>query len=266
MALPGSRRWAGTRRGLLKVPELTILFWIVKVLTTALGESTSDWSVHTVDPVVAVAFGFVAFLAALALQFAVSRYWAPTYWLAVTMVAVFGTMAADVLHIRFGVPYEWSSVLFAFLTAAVFVAWYATEGTLSIHSVVTPRRELFYWLTVSATFAMGTALGDFTATTLHLGYGWSIVLFGGLIAVPAVAWRLLGAHEVLLFWVAYTLTRPLGASIADYLGKPHVVGGRGYGDGPVALVLALLIVGFVAYLTVSRRDVAEPSMRLVRDE
>lgn len=238
-----------------KVPEITAYFWVVKILTTALGESTSDWLVKTIDPVVAVGLGFIGFVLALALQFAVRRYAAPVYWLAVTMVAIFGTMCADVLHIRFGVPYAGSTALFAVATAVVFVVWYRVERTLSIHSIVTVRRQVFYWLTVSATFAMGTAVGDFTATTLHIGYFGSAVLFACLIALPGLAYRFFGVNAVLAFWVAYTLTRPLGASIADWLGKPKAVGGLGIGDGPVALVLALLIVGFVTYLTVSRADV-----------
>jgi uncharacterized membrane-anchored protein len=251
----GARHRSRSRYLAKKVPEITAYFWVVKVLTTALGESTSDWLVHTIDPVAAVLLGFVGFVLALALQFAARRYVAPVYWLAVTMVAVFGTMCADVLHIKFHVAYAASTILFAVITAVLFIVWYRTERTLSIHSIVTVRREVFYWLTVSATFAMGTAVGDLTATTFHLGYFGSAVLFACLIALPGLAYRYLDLNAVLAFWIAYTLTRPLGASIADWLGKPKIVGGLGIGDGPVALVLALLIVGFVAYLAVSRVDV-----------
>ena len=240
--------------GLRRVPEVTVFFWIIKVLTTAMGESTSDYMVHRFDPVVAVGFGAVALAIALVVQFSVRRYIPWVYWLAVAMVAVFGTMAADVLHIKFHVPYEASTALFAVVLAVVFSVWYASEKTLSIHSIFTIRREVFYWCTVISTFALGTAAGDMTATSLHLGYLRSGVLFAALIAVPAVAYRLLQRNEILWFWFAYVLTRPLGASFADWMGKPRSVGGLAWGDGIVSLVLAILIVVFVGYLTLSRRD------------
>jgi uncharacterized membrane-anchored protein len=246
---------AGAAAGLRRVPEVTVFFWIIKVLTTAMGESTSDYMVHRFDPVVAVGFGAVGLAIALVLQFSVRRYVPWVYWLAVAMVAVFGTMAADVLHIKFHVPYEASTVLFAVVLAVVFSVWYTSEKTLSIHSIFTTRREVFYWCTVISTFALGTAAGDMTATSLHLGYLRSGVLFAALIVVPAVAYRLLQRNEILWFWFAYILTRPLGASFADWMGKPHSVGGLAWGDGIVSLVLAILIVVFVGYLTVSRRDV-----------
>src|SRR5579863_9268072 len=155
--------------GLRRVPEVAVYFWIIKVLTTAVGESTSDYLVHRFDPVVAVGFGAVGLAIALALQFSMHRYVPWVYWLAVAMVAVFGTMAADVLHIKFHVPYEASTALFGVVLAVVFSVWYTSEKTLSIHSIFTTRREVFYWCTVGATFALGTAAGDMTAVTLHLG-------------------------------------------------------------------------------------------------
>jgi uncharacterized membrane-anchored protein len=256
---PESRRPSGgahrLRRTARKVPKITAYFWIVKILTTAMGEATSDYLVHRYDPVLAVAGCFVVFAAALVLQLWVRRYVAWVYWLAVVMVAVFGTMAADVLHIRFHVPYAASTVLFAVVLTAVFVLWNATERTLSIHSINTPRREVFYWATVLATFALGTAVGDLTALTLGLGYLASGVLFSVLILVPAVGYRWLGFNPVFAFWTAYVLTRPLGASYADWIGKPKIVGGLGVGPGPVAVVLTVVIAGFVAYLAVSRCDV-----------
>jgi uncharacterized membrane-anchored protein len=245
-----SPRGQGNRR----VPEVTALFWVIKILTTAMGESTSDYLVHRLDPVVAVALGGVALAAALLVQFSVRRYLAPIYWSAVVMVAVFGTMVADVLHIKFGVPYQVSTGLFAIVLAVVFLAWHQSEATLSIHSIYTTRREAFYWAAVVSTFALGTALGDMTATTLHLGYFVSGVLFVGLIAVPALAFRFLNLNAILAFWSAYVLTRPLGASFADWMGKPHAVGGLAWGDGTVSFGLTVLIVGLVGYLTVTRRD------------
>ena len=240
-----------------KVPELTVYFWITKVLTTAMGESTSDYLVHVLDPIVAVGLGAIGLTIALTLQFGVRRYVAWIYWLAVLMVAVFGTMAADVLHIEFGVPYDVSTPFFAVVLAVVFVVWNASEKTLSIHTIDGPRREAFYWAAVISTFTLGTTAGDMTAVTLHLGYLVSGVLFAGLIAVPALAYRLFGLNTIVAFWFAYIVTRPLGASLADWMGKPHRVGGLGLGDGKVSLGLGILIVGFVAYLTVSRRDVTE---------
>jgi uncharacterized membrane-anchored protein len=249
-----ARSWL-TSPGPLRVPEITATFWFIKGLSTAMGEATSDFLVHAIAPVLAVLLGFAGFGCALVLQFRMGRYVAWTYWFAVVMVGIFGTMAADVLHVGFGVPYTVSSVLYAVVLIAVFVAWQLTEKTLSIHSIDTPRREAFYWATVVATFALGTALGDFTASTLHLGYFPSALLFAGIILVPVVGFRLLRWNAVFSFWFAYVVTRPLGASIADGLGKPKVASGFGWGDGLVALVFGLMIVGMVSYLAVTGADV-----------
>jgi uncharacterized membrane-anchored protein len=243
-------------RGALRVPQITVYFWVIKGLSTAMGEATSDYLVHRIHPVPAVSLGFLGFLVALALQFAMRRYLAWTYWFAVVMVGVFGTMCADVLHVGFGVPYIASSALYAVLLAAVFVTWQQTERTLSIHSIDTARREAFYWAAVVATFAMGTAVGDLTATTFHLGYGYSIVLFAVIIVIPAVGYRWLGWNPVFSFWFAYVITRPLGASFADWVGKPASASGLGWGDGRVALVFTIVIACLVAYLAVTRKDAA----------
>lgn len=256
-APPSRRTWLPplTIGGTLRVPEITVYFWIIKAMTTAMGESTSDYAVHAISPVVAVLFGFVAFVAALALQLAMRRYVAWAYWLAVMMVGVFGTMAADVLHVGFGVPYVVSSAIYAVALAAVFLTWNRTERTLSIHTVNTARRELFYWAAVVATFAMGTAVGDLTAVTLHFGYLLSAIMFALLIAIPAIGYRWLGWNPILAFWCSYVLTRPLGASVADWLGKPKSLGGLGWGDGPVAFALTGMIAVLVGYLAGTRRDV-----------
>lgn len=245
------RRGSGLSR---KVPEITTLFWVVKLLTTAMGESTSDYLVFRINPYIAVTLGGVSLAIALALQFWARRYITWIYWLAVAMVAVFGTMAADVLHIQFGVPYLASTILFAIALAIVFVAWQKSEGSLSIHTITTRRREVFYWLTVMATFALGTAAGDMTATTLGLGYFTSALLFIVLIAMPALARWLFSTNEVLTFWWAYILTRPLGASFADWFGKPHSVGGRGLGDGHVSIALTIVIIICVAYMSFNRSE------------
>jgi uncharacterized membrane-anchored protein len=239
---------------LLKVPEITAYFWIVKLLSTAMGEATSDYFVLDVNRYLGVILGFVGLIVALVLQFKARRYNAWIYWFAVSMVAVFGTMAADVLHVVIGVPYVASTIFFLMCLAIVFVTWYTSEKTLSIHTIFPGRREMFYWATVIATFALGTAAGDFTASTLGLGYFISIVLFVVLFLLPGVGYLVLRLNSVGTFWFAYVMTRPLGASVADWLGKP-IYGGLGLGDGKVALVLTALMVVFVAYLAMTRLDV-----------
>ncbi len=239
------------RHAFSKVPEVTAFFWIVKALTTAMGESTSDFLVHTLVPEIAVVLGGIAFVIALYVQLGKDRYVPWAYWLAVAMVGVFGTMAADVLHVGLGVPYIASTIFYAIVLAAVFRAWYLSEGTLSIHSIHTPRRELFYWAAVLATFALGTAAGDLTANSFGLGYFGSILLFAAVMAIPALGYFRFGMGSILAFWFAYVVTRPLGASVADWLSKSE---GVGLGTGPVSLVFALVIAAFVYYLTRSRRD------------
>jgi uncharacterized membrane-anchored protein len=241
-----------------KVPEITIFFWIVKLLTTAMGEATSDYLVHRFNPILAVACGAIGFVIALLWQLSARRYIAGLYWFAVVMVAVFGTMAADVLHVRFGVSYAVLAALYGTILFVVFVTWHRVEKTLSIHSIDTRRRELFYWATVFATFAFGTATGDMTATTFHFGYLSSAILFAGIIVIPAIGYWRFGLNEVAAFWIAYVVTRPLGASLADWMGFPHSVGGLNWGHGTVALVTTAMIAGFVVYLSVSRVDVKRP--------
>jgi len=246
-----------TLKGALRVPEVTLIFWVIKAMSTAMGESTSDYLVHAMAPELAVLLGFVGFVIALVAQFSRRRYVAWAYWLAVVGVGVFGTMAADVLHVGFGVPYLASSVLYGIVLVAVFVSWQRTEKTLSMHSIDTDRREAFYWAAVVATFAMGTAVGDLTAVTLGLGYLASGLLFAAVIAVPALGYWRLGWNPILCFWLAYVATRPLGASFADWMGKPQSAGGLGWGDGTVALILTFAIVCLVAYLSITRRDVQQ---------
>jgi uncharacterized membrane-anchored protein len=238
-----------------KVPEVTIFFWVIKLLTTALGESTSDYLVNTYNPYFVVVAGFIGFVTILMLQFRTKHYEPWTYWLTVTMVAIFGTMAADVTHVALGVPYIVSTVVFAIALAIIFVLWQKTEGTLSIHSINTSRRELFYWATVSATFALGTAAGDLTAYTANLGFFSAGILFAIIFALPALGYWLFRINAIFAFWFAYIFTRPLGASFADWTGKSASAGGLGWGDGPVAAVLAICIIALVAYLHATRADV-----------
>jgi uncharacterized membrane-anchored protein len=247
--------WARITPTMRKVPEITLLFWVIKVLTTAMGEATSDFLVFQIDPVIAVILGAAGLAVAMALQLLVRRYVPWIYWLAVAMVAVFGTMAADVLHIGLGIPYVVSTTFFAIALAVIFVAWYLTEKTLSIHSIYTPRRELFYWATVMTAFALGTAAGDMTASTMGLGYFTSGVMFGVLFALPWLAYRLVKLNAILAFWISYVLTRPFGASFADWAGKARHLSGLGLGTGEISVVLTALIVILVGYLTVTHKDV-----------
>ncbi|UKA63494.1 hypothetical protein [Arthrobacter sp. FW306-04-A] len=236
-----------------KVPEVTLLFWVVKILTTGMGETTSDFLVHRFEPEIALSLGFVALLISLVLQFSVRRYIPWVYWTAVAMVSVFGTMAADAVHVGLGVPYLASTLFFTVVLAVVFLLWHRREKTLSIHSITTRRRESFYWTAVLTTFALGTATGDLTAYTLGLGYLASGIMFAVCIAVPALAHRRRLLAAIPAFWFAYILTRPLGASFADWTAVSADRGGLDLGTGPVSLVLAAAIVALVAFLTIARR-------------
>jgi uncharacterized membrane-anchored protein len=231
-------------------PTITPSFWGLKILTTAMGEATSDYFVNRFDPRLAVACTAIVFFAVLWWQLRSGTYRTVSYWSAVVMVSVFGTMCADVVHVEFGVPYVVSALTFAAVLAVVFWSWFRVEGTLSIHSITTTRRELFYWATVTVAFALGTAVGDFSASVAKLGYFSSGLLFTGLILLPALGAWTTRANTVLLFWVAYVLTRPLGASFADWMGKPKIVGGLGWGSGNVALTLTGVIVVAVGILAV----------------
>ncbi len=231
---------------LARVPEVTAAFWAVKLMTTGMGEAASDWMAGVSIPL-AVGVGFLGCALALWVQIRRETFSPAVYWTAVSMVAVFGTIAADAVHVALDVPYALTTILYILAVAAVFIVWHRAEGTLSIHSITTRRREIFYWATVLATFALGTAVGDFTAMTLDLGYFPSALLYGALILIPLVGYRVLHWNGVLCFWAAYVLTRPLGASIADWLGKePNHGGGLGWGDGPVTLALIVLIIAAVA--------------------
>jgi len=241
----------------VRVAEPTALFWAAKAASTALGEAVSDFSIRVMPPVLAVLLGFAFLVAALILQLTRRRYVPAVYWLTVAAVGVFGTMAADVMHVVIGLPYAESAALYAVVLAAVFVLWWRTEHTLSVHAITTNRRELFYWAAVIGTFALGTAVGDLTA--VGLGYLPSIVLFGVLILIPAVGYRFRLFNGVFAFWFAYVLTRPLGASVADLLGKPVTEGGVGVGSGWVSLAFALTMVALVGFMQTSplrERDVA----------
>lgn len=219
-----------------------------------MGEATSDALVETISPVIAVLLVFVVFVYALKLQFAKEKYSPGTYWFAVSMVAVFGTMAADGIHIGLGVPYIISSCFYAIALAAILFLWHKSEGTLSIHSVYTKKREAFYWLTVLATFAMGTALGDLFASSFNFGFFSSGLIFLAIFLIPTIGYLVFKWNEIFSFWFAYIITRPLGASFADWLGKSKSSHGLGVGDVSVAIVSVIILTLLVRYIAKTHED------------
>ncbi|HUA12237.1 MAG TPA: hypothetical protein VMA83_09550 [Solirubrobacteraceae bacterium] len=237
----------------VKVPEVTALFWALKLLSTGTGEATSDF-LGSVSVPLAGAIGIFGFLVALRLQLRSPRYSSARYWGLVMMVAIFGTMVADALHDAGNLSYTTTTFGFALIVAAIFALWYRSEGTLSIHEINTRRREYFYWSAVFGTFALGTAAGDWTATSLNLGFSGSIALFAAIIAIPLVGWARFSMNPIFAFWFAYVMTRPLGASIADWLSKPTATGGVALGNGPVAFAGIAAFAALVAYAAASGRD------------
>lgn len=238
-----------------KVPEIIFLFWIIKLLTTAMGEAASDFFVIKYNPYLSVFVGAIVLAIALFIQFRLRKYNAWAYWFAVSMVAVFGTMAADALHKQLHVPYTASTIFFAVVLTVVFSVWYWSEKTLSIHSISTRKRELFYWMAVLATFALGTAAGDLVSHTMGLGFFKAGLVFGGFILVPAIVYLATRRNEVLWFWTAYVITRPLGATLADWFGKSRKLTGLNYGDGHVAIILTIAIIILVAYIAITKKDI-----------
>jgi uncharacterized membrane-anchored protein len=237
-----------------KVPEVIFLFWVVKILTTAGGEATSDY-LKTYGNLKGGAVEVALFLVGLVWQFKTRRYSAFAYWFFAYAIAVIGTGVADFLHLDVGIPYAGTTLLWLGVLLAIFFVWHRREGTLSIHSITTQTREAYYWATVFATFALGTALGDYTALSLNLGYLSSAILFSVLILIPALAhWRF-GLNAIAAFWMSYVMTRPLGASYADYISKPHKLSGIAFGDGQTAAVFIAAMLVLVAYLTIARPDI-----------
>ena len=232
--------------GYVKVPEITTAFWAIKILTTGMGETTSDFLVRTFDPPPTVAVAGGLLVVALVTQVLARRCSPWLYWLTVVLVSIFGTMVADVIHVFLGVPYTISTAGFALALSVVLFLWHRHEGTLSIHSISTRRREIYYWATILLTFALGTAAGDLTAATLGLGYLLSGVVFSVMFALPFLAKRAGGLGEVAAFWTSYILTRPMGASFADWMGVPKARGGLDWGTGWVSLALGFAIVAIIA--------------------
>lgn len=245
------------RQILSKVPEVTIYFWIIKVLCTTVGETAADFLNTQLN------FGLTnttlivgaLLLITLFFQFRSRRYVPGIYWLAVVLISVVGTLITDNLVSNMGVSTQVTTAIFSAILAVVFGVWYASEKTLSIHSIFIRRREGFYWLAVLFTFALGTAAGDLTAETLNVGYLPSALLFAGLIAIVTVAHLLFKLNAVLAFWVAYILTRPLGASLGDYMSQAHDDGGLELGTVVTSAIFLLAILATVIFLTVTKKDV-----------
>lgn len=243
-----------------KVPQITIYFWIIKVLSTTVGETAADFLNQNLRlGLTGTTFIMGSLLiVTLFFQFRCMRYVPGIYWLAVVLISVVGTLITDNLVDNFGVSVEATTIAFSVALGVTFVAWYVSERTLSIHSICTTRREAFYWAAILFTFALGTAAGDLTAEQFDMGYWPAAVLFAGLITVAAVGYYAFGLGAVVTFWVVYVLTRPLGASLGDYLSQPGDEGGLGMGTVVTSALFLVTILGLVGYLAVTRRDEIAP--------
>jgi len=242
-----------------KVPEITIFFWIIKVLATTIGETAADFLNEklnlglTITTLIMSAFLVII----LIFQFKSKKYVPGIYWLAVVLISVVGTLITDNLVDNMGVPLQTTTIIFAIALIMTFVVWYMNEKTLSIHSIRTTKREGFYWAAILFTFSLGTAAGDLIAEGLDLGYWKSAVLFAGLIALVAIAHRHLKLDAIWAFWIAYILTRPLGASLGDFLSQPRADGGLGLGTAGTSGIFLATILCVVVFLTVTKRDQAK---------
>ncbi len=246
-----------TRKILNKVPEITIYFWIIKVLCTTVGETSADFLNTNLNlglTGTTVVMG-VLLLVVLFFQFRANRYIPNIYWLAVVLISIFGTLITDNLTDNLGISLITTTIVFGIALAVIFAVWYKVEKTLSVHTINKMRREGFYWLAILFTFALGTAAGDLTAEKFNLGYLVSVIIFASLIAIVTVAHLRFRLNAVLSFWIAYVLTRPLGASIGDYLSQPRSDGGLGLGTVITSGIFLLTILIVVTYLTVTKKDV-----------
>jgi uncharacterized membrane-anchored protein len=249
------------RKMLNKVPEVTLFFWVIKIMCTTVGETAADYLNDNLGFGLTNTTYFTGALLAvlLVVQFQLKRYVPLAYWAVVVVISVFGTLITDNMTDAYSIPLTVSTPVFAVILAAVFATWYAFERTLSIHTIVTTRREAFYWLAILFTFALGTAAGDLCAEQLNLGYAVSIGIFGALIAAVTIAHYRFGMNAILSFWLAYILTRPLGASIGDELSQnSHQYGGLGLGTTGTSYIFLGAILALVSYLTITRRDQSAP--------
>jgi uncharacterized membrane-anchored protein len=239
-----------------KVPEVTIFFWIIKILATTVGETAADFLNDNLNMGLTNTTYIMSalLLVTLIFQFKSSKYVPGIYWFTVVLISVVGTLVTDNLVDNFGVPLETTSIIFAILLAATFVIWYSNEKTLSIHSIFTLKREVFYWLAILFTFALGTAAGDLAAEGLNLGYLNSVFIFAAIIALVTLAHYRFKLNAVLAFWIAYILTRPLGASLGDYLSQARADGGLELGTTGTSVIFLVTILGLVIYLTKTKKD------------
>lgn len=254
-----SERKSFAREMLNKVPEITVYFWIIKVLCTTVGETAADFlntNLHLGLTGTSLVMGTLL-LIAVAVQLRARRYVPAVYWVAVVLISVVGTLITDNLSDNLHVPLLTSTIAFAVALAATFAAWYASEKTLSVHTIVTTKRECFYWLAILFTFALGTAAGDLIAEQYHIGYLNSALIFAAAIGVITLAHFVLKVNAVLAFWLAYILTRPLGASIGDYLSQAPADGGLGLGTVGTSAIFLLAILATVIYLSITKKDVIE---------
>lgn len=248
-------------RMLNKVPEVTLFFWIIKIMATTVGETAADFLNVNLNfgltGTSAVMGGLL--LVALLAQLRTRKYIPSIYWVAVVLISVFGTLVTDNLIDNFGVSLQTTTAIFSVALLATFGLWYASERTLSIHTIFTTRRELFYWAAILFTFALGTAAGDLAAEGLQLGYGISALMFGATIGAVMIGYYVFRLNAVLAFWIAYVLTRPFGASFGDLLSQPAANGGLGLGTVVTSAIFLLTILGLVAYLTTAERRLTDPS-------
>jgi uncharacterized membrane-anchored protein len=237
-----------------RVPDVTVEFWLIKLMAVTMGETAADYLAVNMGLGLSATSAMMAAVlcGALVVQFSMKRYVPWAYWLAVVLISVVGTLVTDNLTDNFGVPLETSTILFTVLLAATFAVWYAIEKTLSIHTIFTTRREALYWLAILFTFALGTAAGDLVAERFSFGYLVTGLLFGAIIAVITAGYYLVRLNAILAFWLAYILTRPLGASFGDLLSQPREYGGLGLGTTYTSLLFLAVIVLLVVWLSIRR--------------
>jgi uncharacterized membrane-anchored protein len=244
------------KKALVRVPAVTLYFWIIKIMATTVGETAADFLATKLNLGLAVTAVIMSSFLAIALwnQFRLKRYIPVSYWLVVVLLSVVGTLVTDLMVDKLGVKLLTATIGFSILLAIVFVAWYASERTLAMHSIQTAKREGYYWGAIFFTFALGTAAGDFLAEASGLGYFQSALVFGGAIALIAAAYFYLGLNEILAFWLAYILTRPLGASFGDLLSQPTKNGGLGFGPTVTTIIFLVTIALLIIYLSITRKD------------
>ncbi len=239
-----------------KVPLVTLAFWLIKIMATTVGETGADLLSSRLGLGLTITSWIMTgvFLVFLTIQVRAKAYVPSLYWITVVLISVVGTLISDNLVDGLGISLKTTTIAFSVILALVFAAWYKSEETLSIHSIVTRRREYFYWAAILFTFALGTSAGDLVAEGFNLGYLNAAILFGGLIGLTAMAYFVFNQDAVLCFWIAYILTRPLGASIGDYFAKPNIAGGLGLGTVTTSIIFLTLIAGLVVYLTATKAD------------